>query len=119
MRSERMDVDAAARELVGALRLARGQAIARNAPVAVVVDPAAHAYRVGDGAPRRLPAGLTVSVLAPGPPVRTIAGTAVGTIIFTGDGGSSGGRIDMAGRSHHVSIAVSWLTGRVSVADAR
>lgn len=115
MRSERLDIDAAAREMVGALRLARGQAIARNAPVAVLVDPVAHAYRVGDGAVRRFPTGLAVSAWSPGP----AAGTQAGAVVFAGDGSSSGGRIELAGRTRHVSIEVSWLTGRVSIADAR
>lgn len=115
MRSERLDIDAAAREMAGALRLARGEAIARNAPVAVVIDPLAHVYHVGDSPVRRLPAGFALSVLSPVTP----AGAAAGAIVFAGDGSSSGGRIELVGRTHRVSIVANWLTGRVSVAEAR
>ncbi len=110
-RSAALDLRAASGEIARAMRLARTQAIAGNAAVPVVLDPAAAAYRVGAGPPRRLPAGVGLSAV-------TVAGAGPPTITFAPDGSSSGGRVELAAAGRRVQVGVEWLTGRVVVADA-
>src|SRR5215469_9154583 len=54
---------AAAGQLASALRLARSQAISRDMPVSVIIDVAAHRYRVGQEPVRPLPSALTMELL--------------------------------------------------------
>ncbi len=102
-RSARQEVRAGTAMLSGALRVARSQAIATDRPVAFVLDPASHTWRAGDSA-GRLPGALAV-VAAPG------------RIVFSPEGGSSGGRIALASGTVRAVLGVDWLTGRVSVSD--
>ena len=98
-------------EVARAMRLARTRAIAGNAAVPVVLDPAEASIRVGDGPPRRLAAGIGLSVIA-------VTGAGLPTILFAPDGSSSGGRVELAAGGRRVQVGVEWLTGRVVVADA-
>jgi general secretion pathway protein H len=71
-------------------------------------------FRIGAAAPQALAGDVTLRV-------STVAGDVAGqraAITFTPDGSSSGGRIDLATGQRTVGVAVDWLTGRVSVADA-
>jgi general secretion pathway protein H len=107
---------AAAGQLASALRLARSEAIARDSPVSVTIDLAAHRYRVGQEPDRRLPPALTIELL-------TVAGerrTAVESAIrFNPDGSSTGGRVTIGDAVRKFAVGVDWLTGRVSIADVR
>jgi general secretion pathway protein H len=109
-------LDATAAELASGLRLARSQAIAGNRPVALDLDLSGHRYRVGDGPPKPLPAGLSIQLL-------TVAGEnrgrTEGDIRFNPDGSSTGGRISLAAGRLRVAVGVDWLTGRVTVAHVR
>ena len=95
--SNRLDLDAAARQVTGALRVARSRAIAEER--AVIVTFGQRGYRLGVDAPVAWSADVS----------------AVGdrTIGFAPDGGSAGGRIVLRGRERQVAIDVDWLTGRV------
>ena len=103
-------------ELAAGLRLARSEAILRNRSVAFELDVIGHRYRVERGIERRLPADLTLELL-------TILGEArgpgAGDIRFNPDGSSTGGRIMLADGQRRMAVGVDWLTGRVSIADAR
>jgi general secretion pathway protein H len=114
--SSGLGMRAAAGQLASALRVARSEAIARDMPVSVIIDVAAHRYRVGQEPDRRLPSALTMELL-------TVAGerrTAVESAIrFNPDGSSTGGRITVGDAVRKVAVGVDWLTGRVSVSDVR
>jgi general secretion pathway protein H len=114
--SRGLGIQATAAELAAGLRLARSEAILTNRPVAFDLDLIGHRYRVGTGAPRRLPADLSIELL-------TISGEArdarQGDIRFNPDGSSTGGRISLIDGQRRVGVGVDWLTGRVSVADGR
>jgi general secretion pathway protein H len=101
-------------QLAGQLRLARAQAIAGNAPVAVSFDLAANAYRVGGGPLQRLPARQHLTLL-------TIAaerqGATIGGIRFNPDGSATGGGLVLSDGPQRVAIRVDWLTGGISVSD--
>jgi len=114
--SRQVGLDATAAELAAGLRLARSEAIVSNRTVVFDLDLTGHRYRVGMGAPRRLPADLSIELL-------TISGEArdgrEGDIRFNPDGSSTGGRISLIDGQRRIGVGVDWLTGRVSVADER
>lgn len=110
-RSAALDMRAASTEVAAALRLARGRAIAANRPVPVRFDAGAATLRVGADAPRALPPGITLAI--------TAAAEQGPAILFLPDGSATGGRVDLTGEGRRAQIGVDWLTGRVSIADAR
>jgi general secretion pathway protein H len=97
LHSTRLDNQAATMELTGALRAARGRAIAENRSVAVTLGP--NFYRIDGADPHRVPADVT------------LGGNAA--IRFAPDGSSSGGVIALQAGGSQATIAVDWLTGRV------
>jgi general secretion pathway protein H len=115
MRSRTLETRVAATELAQALRTARSRAIALDRPVSVMLDVVAHSYRVDAAPPRALPPAVGVSVTA-------LAGDTVGNriafISFAPDGSSTGGHVDLTDRGSRLQVAIDWLTGRVSIADA-
>ena len=114
--SRGLGVHATAAELAAGLRLARSEAILSNRPVAFDLDAAGHRYRIGNAAAKQVPADLSIELL-------TISGEARkagdGDIRFNPDGSSTGGRISLIDGQRKVAVGVDWLTGRVSIADAR
>jgi general secretion pathway protein H len=103
MHSARLDTEAAAREVAGELRLARGHAIAHDQSVSVVLTP--HTYQI---------VGLPQRVV---PPDVALAGSAM--IRFSPDGSSSGGTVFVQTATSRTAIVVSWLTGSVEVAPTQ
>ena len=112
-RSAGLDMRLATNAVSGALRLARTEAIARNAPVSVVFDTAARNLRVGAHPPRSLPSGMVLAVTATTD--QSIGARAA--ISFLPDGSSTGGRVELAASGRRTQVGVDWLTGRVAVAD--
>jgi general secretion pathway protein H len=95
--SQRLDVDAAAREVTGAMRLARSRAIAEDRIVTVVFGQGG--FRLDQEAP----VDWSNDVFAAGDRA----------IHFSPDGGSSGGRIVLRSGDRQIAIGVDWLTGHV------
>ncbi len=114
-RSAALDMRTASGAVAGALRVARSRAIASNQRVPVWFDARAATLRVGAGPVRALPDGIGFSVLAA---AEQAAGQGA-AILFLPDGSSTGGRVELAGRGRRADVGVDWLTGRVSIADAR
>jgi general secretion pathway protein H len=114
--SRSLGLEGTAAEIASGLRLARSQAIADDRPVAFALDLYGHRYRVGDGVPRSLPAGLSIGLLTVTGETRSAT---AGEVRFNPDGSSTGGRITLADGNRHVAVGVDWLTGRVTVADVR
>jgi general secretion pathway protein H len=91
-----LNTDATLRALTNALQLARSRAIAQDRDVTVVTT--ADGFSV-DGGPRwALPAAEALSPAA---------------VVFTPDGGSTGGTIVLAAGVRRITVSVNWLTGRV------
>jgi len=116
MRSRTLETRAVAADMARTLRDARGQAIASDRPVQVVVDLLRHGIRVGTGTLHPWPAQLSVTVVA-------AAGETLGHSLagfrFDPDGGATGGRIELRDAGGlRVQVGVDWLTGRVTIADA-
>jgi general secretion pathway protein H len=117
LRSAALDLRAATVTVVQGLRLARARAILADRAVVLAVDAARQTVRVGDDRPRFLPGAVALTVVADD------AAPTSGTprFRFDPDGSASGGRIDLAAGARRASVAVDWLTGRISVRafDAR
>jgi general secretion pathway protein H len=106
--SRTLDLKATAEEMAAGLRLTRSVAIREDRPASFRVDPATGQWQAAGGRQRALPPDVVVAVQdMPGNTVR-----------FDPDGGASGGRIDLRAGARTVAVAVNWLTGRVSIADA-
>ena len=103
MRSAGLNARMAANLLAGALRSARSEAIADDRPVTVGINGPGGLVQIGAAAPRAMGAVLV-------PPARPI--------VFQPDGSSAGGQIGVAAGPVHKIVAIDWLTGRVSIADA-
>jgi len=112
--SRGLGIEATAAELAAGLRLARSEAILSNRSVAFDLDLVGHLYRVGAGAPRRLPDKLSIALLTISGEVRDAR---QGDIRFNPDGSSTGGRISLADGQRRLAVGVDWLTGRVNVAN--
>ncbi len=97
MHSPRLDAQVAARDLVGALRVARGRAIAENRPVTMAF--AGNLYRIAGSAAQPVPHDVTL--------------TGNGAISFAPDGSSSGGVVVVQAAASRIAVLVDWLTGRV------
>jgi general secretion pathway protein H len=109
-------VRAAANELAAGLREARSAAISGDRLVIITIDAAHRNWRAADGAVKTFPPGTAVAVmLADG----KLSSAAIVGIRFEGDGSSSGGRVDLAAGAQRMAVAINWLTGRVTVANAR
>jgi len=102
MHSTRLDTEAAARELAGALRMARGRAIAQDQAVSVLL--AADRYQIEGMAAHAVPTDVSLS------------GNNV--IRFAPDGSSSGGTIVVQASNIRMVVAVNWLTGHVDTTAA-
>ncbi len=111
VRSQGVEIEAAARDIAGALRLARSTAIAENRTVSLNIDVANGSMRTDNGPVRALPGALTLRVVAE-------RGGALPGIRFAPDGSSSGGRIELIAPGRRVRIGVDWLTGRVRITNA-
>ena len=126
-RSAGLEMRAATNAVAQAMRVARTRAIMSNGRVLVVFDLRAGTLRVGAAPPRRLPAGIGMSVVSTtelsAVSTAGLAGAAAAEggaqagIAFLPDGSSSGGRVELAGAAGRTQVGVDWLTGRVSVAN--
>lgn len=100
--SQRLDAVSTARNLVGALRLARARAITEARTLSIAIR--SKAYQVEGAVPEAVPNDIT------------LAGPAM--VRFAADGSSSGGRITVEG-GFPIHIEVDWLTGRVRMIGQR
>lgn len=92
-----LTADATIRALTNALRLARSRAIAQDRTVTVIT--AAGGFSVDGGAAWVLPPEEALSA---------------SQVLFTPDGGSTGGTISLVAGPRRIAIDINWLTGRIS-----
>ena len=111
-RSATLQMRAVVATLVEDLRSTRARAIAGNTTLVVDFDRRRQLYQPQGEAARLLPADLVFRVVSQ-------TGDALSGIRFAPDGSSSGGRVLLAEGDRRRLVEVNWLTGRVSVADAR
>ncbi len=107
------DVKVGAGALATSLRLARAQAVRRNAETTVTIDVEGRRFTSnGDGKIIPLPDGVDINVFTAR---REIVTGALARIRFFPDGSSTGGRVTLARAGRSVHVSVDWLTGGVSV----
>ncbi len=113
MRSQGLQLRAAAGALAQGMRAARAAAIATGDDVTVTIDPARRVFAVGNRTPVLLAQGLAIEA----PEALRGPGT-LRLIRFAPDGSDSGGEVVLSTGGKRIRISVQWLTGQVSVADA-
>lgn len=103
----------AAREISGALRAARLQAITADRSVTVTFDLAGHRYRTGIGDWQPIASEIAVTLLTTREETIGRGGTG-GRVRFNPDGSSTGGRVTLSGGGRTVSVGIDWISGRVA-----
>ncbi|MGK9235086.1 GspH/FimT family protein [Inquilinus limosus] len=102
--------------LASELRQARSDAILRDGPQGVVIDPIGRSFGpLGAPLRHRIGDGIAVDVTS-----AAIAADRDGRpgIRFLPDGRSTGGTVRLAGQGRTYRVEVNWLTGRVRVQEA-
>lgn len=102
---------AAVRDIVSALRYARGQALMKHQEMEVSFNLADNSYTVsGRGKVYEIPEFIDVTVVTA---QSEITGKGQGNIRFFADGSSTGGRITLEREGNAWRIDISWLTGQI------
>jgi general secretion pathway protein H len=101
----------AAREISGALRAARLEAITADRAVTVTFDLAGHRYQIGASEWRPIASEIVLGLL-------TTRGEVVsktsGRVRFMSDGSSTGGRLTLSGGGRTFWVGIDWISGRVA-----
>ncbi len=105
------EIKAAARDVVSALRYARGQALMTHQETTVALDLSDNSYTVsGRDKVYQIPDTIDVTVVTA---QTELSGEGTASIRFFADGSSTGGRITLE-RGHITwQIDINWLTGRI------
>lgn len=102
---------AAVRDLVSALRYARGQALISQQEVAVAINLADNSYQVSNrNKVYPLPAELELTLVIA---QEEFTDEEIGQVRFYPDGSSSGGRITMEWGALVNTLDINWLSGKI------
>lgn len=109
---------AAARGVADGFRLAQSRAINADRPTAFIIDVDKRRFReAGSGwSALALPTGTRFALFTAR---KEILDSRSGRILFYPDGSSSGGGVGLDHGDDRIEVLVDWLTGEVSVHDAR
>jgi general secretion pathway protein H len=103
----------AARDMVSALRFAKGQALISHEETTVNIDLNENTYTVSDrDKVFTIPETIALTVVTA---QEEMAGEGLANIRFFPDGSSSGGRIKLERNSVTWQIDINWLTGQVEL----
>jgi general secretion pathway protein H len=105
--SDALRLDAAAQDLVAALRVTRAAAIAHNADAALTIDVERRTFTSPAVPARALPADLAVKLKIAEPE----RARSQGGFRFFPDGSSTGGDMVLALHGKELKICVDWLSG--------
>lgn len=109
--SHSAQLKAAARDIVSALRYARGQALISGQEVSVAINLGDNSYFISSRAKEyRLPGDIELTLVIA---QDEFDADEVGQIRFYPDGSSSGGRITLEWGQSSYRIDVNWLSGKV------
>jgi len=113
--SQSAQLKAAARDLVSALRYARGQALISHQEVAVAINLAENSYKVSNRDKNyHLPKAIELTLVIAQDELKN---DEIGPIRFYADGSSSGGRITLEWGNLSYRIDVNWLSGKIEISD--
>ena len=106
---------AAARDMVSALRYARGQALMSHQEATVTVDLSDNSYTVsGRDKVYPIPKAIAVTVVTA---QSELTGNGLANLRFFPDGSSTGGRITLEQGKAAWEININWLTGQIKLDD--
>jgi len=109
------ELKVAARDIVSALRFARGQALISHQETTVTLDLAENTYTVsGRDKIYPVPKAIDVTVVTA---QNELSGEGLGSIRFFADGSSTGGRITLELGKAAWQIDINWLTGQIELED--
>ncbi len=110
-----VQLQAVSRELVSALRYARGQALISRQQVTVAMDLSDNSYKISHREKvYSFDADIEMTVVVAD---SEFDGDAVAEIRFFADGSSTGGRITLEWANLLTQIDVNWLTAQVKIVD--
>jgi general secretion pathway protein H len=106
----------AARDIVSALRFARGQALMTHQDRAVTFDLAENTYTVS-GRERmfEIPQSIDLTLITA---KKELDGEGQGSIRFFADGSSSGGRVKLEQDGRAWKVDINWLTGLIELEES-
>ncbi|MDX1541856.1 MAG: GspH/FimT family pseudopilin [Geminicoccaceae bacterium] len=111
--NDRIELEAAVRELAAGLSEARSEALLTNREQAFALDVETRRFRIARDRPlRQLDPELEVAFQTAR---STLLAPSAGSIRFFPDGSSTGGRIELARGPLQTAVSVDWLTGEVDV----
>lgn len=108
-------MQAAAHDIVSALRYARGQALMDHEPTTVDFDLENNSYTVSNrDKVFNIPDEISLTVVTA---QSELTGQDQGSIRFYGDGSSTGGRVTLERDKAKLQIDINWLTGASELSD--
>ena len=111
------ELKVAARDIVSALRFARGQALISHQETTVTLDLTENSYTV-TGRNKTYPISKTIDVTVV-TAQNELNGQGLGNIRFFADGSSTGGRITLERGKAGWQIDINWLTGQIELEDTQ
>lgn len=107
------EIKAAARDIVSALRFARGQALMTHQETTLALDLGDNSYTVsGRDKAYQIPEAIDVTVVTA---QTELTGEGAANIRFFADGSSTGGRVTLARGNAAWKIDINWLTGQIEL----
>ncbi len=104
-----------ARDIVSALRFARGEALMSHEETTITFDLENNSYTVSERERvYEIPEGVAVTVVTA---QSELTGQGLGSIRFFPDGSSTGGRVTLEGKTAKWQIDINWLTGAAELND--
>ncbi|MDI1230966.1 MAG: GspH/FimT family protein [Methylobacter sp.] len=111
--SDSTEIKAAARDMVSALRYARGQALMTREETTVAIDLSDKNYTVsGKSKLYKIPETIDITVVTA---QTELSGEGSASIRFFADGSSTGGRITLERGQTSWKIDINWLTGQIEL----
>jgi len=111
--SDSTEIKAAARDIVSALRYARGQALISHQETTVTIDLSDNSYTVsGRDKLYQIPESIDITVVTA---QNELSGDGTANIRFFADGSSTGGRVTLERGHTSWKIDINWLTGQIEL----
>ena len=108
-------IKGAARDLVSALRYARGQALISHEQTLITLDLENNSYQVSNRNKQfKIPEEIAVTLVTA---QSEMTGEGIGNIRFFPDGSSTGGRVTLESGEIKWLVDINWLTGHVEILD--
>jgi general secretion pathway protein H len=111
--SDSTEIKAAARDIVSALRYARGQALISHQETTLTIDLSDNSYAVSSRDKLyQIPESIDITVVTA---QNELSGEGTANIRFFADGSSTGGRITLERGQTSWKIDINWLTGQIEL----